>query len=182
MASSPARSPAGCSARSGPAPSDERSPAAPRTPARCRGGWDRGILPRRDEMGRFGHYVIDADGHGGEPRDWRRRIPKPFEPAMRSYIAAMKAHYVGLPGGGAKITGSNPREATRPAGTMDFDVELRPGMYDAARRLEDMDLEGIDVAVLFPPGSGEEWALGDVPFAAALCRTLNDARAEYAAH
>jgi hypothetical protein len=45
-----------------------------------------------------------------------------------------------------------------------------------------MDLEGIDVAVLFPPGSGEEWAMNDPAFSAALCRTLNDARAEYASH
>ena len=35
---------------------------------------------------------------------------------------------------------------------------------------------------MFPPGSGEEWALGDTGFAAALCQTLNDARAEYAAY
>jgi predicted TIM-barrel fold metal-dependent hydrolase len=45
-----------------------------------------------------------------------------------------------------------------------------------------MDLEGIDVAVLYPPGSGEEWAMDDAEFAAALCRTLNDARAEFASH
>ena len=44
------------------------------------------------------------------------------------------------------------------------------------------DLEGIDLAVLFPPGSGEEWAMDDPGFAAAMCRTLNDARAEYASH
>jgi predicted TIM-barrel fold metal-dependent hydrolase len=133
-------------------------------------------------MGRFGWYVIDADGHGGEPRDWRRRIPKAWEPAMRRYVAQMKAHYTGLPGGGAKISAENPRDAARPAGELDFDVPMRPGMQEPAARLEDMDLEGIDVAVLFPPGSGEEWALGDVGFAAALCRTLNDARAEYASH
>ena len=29
-------------------------------------------------MGRFGHYVLDADGHGGEPLGWRRRIPAPY--------------------------------------------------------------------------------------------------------
>ena len=34
--------------------------------------------------------------------------------------------------------------------------------------VEDMDLEGIDVTVMFPPGSGEEWALGDAKFSAAL--------------
>jgi predicted TIM-barrel fold metal-dependent hydrolase len=58
---------------------------------------------------------------------------------------------------------------------------MRPGMWDPRARLDDMDLEGIDVAVLFPPGAGEEWALLDPPFAAALCRALNDARAEYCA-
>jgi predicted TIM-barrel fold metal-dependent hydrolase len=59
---------------------------------------------------------------------------------------------------------------------------MRPGMYDPERRIADMDFEGIDVAVLFPPGSGEEWAMDDPAFAAALCATLNDARAEYASH
>jgi predicted TIM-barrel fold metal-dependent hydrolase len=53
-------------------------------------------------------------------------------------------------------------------------------MYDAKARLDDMDLEGIDVAVLFPPGSGEEFALHDPAFSIALCRALNDGRAEYA--
>jgi predicted TIM-barrel fold metal-dependent hydrolase len=55
-------------------------------------------------------------------------------------------------------------------------------MIDPKPRMGDMDEEGIDVAVLFPPGAGEEWALNDPDFAAALCATLNDARAEYASH
>ena len=59
---------------------------------------------------------------------------------------------------------------------------MQPGMFDPERRLPDMDLEGIDVAVLFPPGSGEEWAMDDPAFAGALCTTLNDARAEYASY
>jgi predicted TIM-barrel fold metal-dependent hydrolase len=42
-----------------------------------------------------------------------------------------------------------------------------------------MDLEGIDVTVMFPGGAGEEWAGLDRGFAIALCRTLNDARAEF---
>ncbi len=36
-------------------------------------------------------------------------------------------------------------------------------------RLEDMDLEGIDVTVTFPGGAGEEWAMLDRDFALALC-------------
>ncbi len=130
-------------------------------------------------MGRFGRHVIDADGHGGEPRGWRRRIPGRFLPQMREYVAAMRNVYKGLPGGGQR-TGAGPALARDDE--LEFDIEMRPGMYDPALRLADMDLEGIDVAVLFPPGSGEEWALGDPAFAAALCQTLNDARAEYASH
>ncbi len=134
----------------------------------------------RRAMGRFGRRVIDADGHGGEPLDWRRRIPDAFLPQMRAYVAAMKARYADLPGGGHQVSERNPRRAARPDDDLTFDTPMREGMSDPARRLEDMDLEGIDVSVLFPPGSGEEWAMDDPKFAAALCRTLNDARAEYA--
>jgi predicted TIM-barrel fold metal-dependent hydrolase len=131
-------------------------------------------------MGRFGHYVIDADGHGGEPLGWRRRIAAKYQAKMRDYVAAMKAHYTGLPGGGMKIDASSftPSEDDG----YELGAPLRAGMYDPAARLADMDLEGIDVAVLYPPGSGEEWAMDDAEFAGALCRTLNDARAEFASH
>jgi predicted TIM-barrel fold metal-dependent hydrolase len=131
-------------------------------------------------MGRFGHYVIDADGHGGEPLGWRRRIPDAFKSQMRTYVAAMKEKYKGLPGGGMQVNADNTREEVRPEDDLEFDVPMRAGMYDPEQRMPDMDLEGIDCAVLFPPGSGEEWALDDADFAAALCTTLNDARAEYA--
>ena len=54
-------------------------------------------------------------------------------------------------------------------------------MTDPKARLEDMDLEGIDQTIMFPGGAGEEWAGLDRDFAIALCRTLNDARAEFTA-
>jgi uncharacterized protein len=129
-------------------------------------------------MGRFGHFVIDADGHGGEPLGWRRRIPERHRAMMREYVAITRAHYTGLPGGGMKIDAA----AIPPPQQDDFELgtPMRAGMYDPVARLSDMDLEGIDVAVLYPPGSGEEWAMGDADFAGALCRTLNDARAEFA--
>lgn len=130
-------------------------------------------------MGRYGQFVIDADGHGGEPRGWRRRIPNRFLPQMRAYVAAMHEKYAGLPGGGQQ-GGAGSDIAVDD--DLEFDGELRAGMVDPVPRMEDMDLEGIDVAVLFPPGSGEEWAMLDPAFAAALCSTLNDARAEYASH
>ena len=130
-----------------------------------------------------GYAVVDADGHGGEPPRWRRRIPDPFRARMAEYVASMKRTYADVPGGGLQVSDANPRDATwDDEDEVDFDPSMRVGMSDPAARLDDMDLEGIDVAVMFPPGSGEEWALGDPAFAAALCRVLNDARAEYAAH
>ena len=128
-------------------------------------------------MGRHGYYVIDADGHGGEPVSWRDGIPHAFQPQMERYLERMRQHYTGLPGGGQKKGSGGPGGVTR-AGSEPQD--MRAGMYDPAARLEDMDFEGIDVTVMFPPGSGEEWALLDPAFSVALCRTLNDARAEFA--
>jgi predicted TIM-barrel fold metal-dependent hydrolase len=139
-------------------------------------------------MGRYGFEVIDADGHGGEPLDWRRRIPDRFRPQMVEYVRALKEHYGitgrNVPGGGMQVNDDNPAATT----WSDDDFELgppssmRPGMYDPEARIADMDLEGIDAAVLFPPGTGEEFALHDRDFSIALCRTLNDARAEFGSY
>jgi uncharacterized protein len=139
-------------------------------------------------MGRYGFEVIDADGHGGEPLDWRRRIPDRYRGQMVEYVRALKDHYGiagrNVPGGGMQVNADNPAATT----WSDDDFELgppssmRPGMYDPAARIDDMDLEGIDTAVLFPPGTGEEFALHDRDFSIALCRTLNDARAEFGSY
>jgi predicted TIM-barrel fold metal-dependent hydrolase len=132
-------------------------------------------------VGYSGYPVIDADGHGGEPPRWRHRIPDRYRTRMAEYVRSMKNTYGDVPGGGLQLSDANPRAAAwDDDDELDFDPAMRAGMYEPSARLEDMDLEGIDVTVMFPPGSGEEWALGDAGFAAALCRTLNDARAEYA--
>src|SRR5262245_58519229 len=120
-------------------------------------------------MGKFGFYVIDADGHGGDPANWQARIPTAFHPKWEERRARIKSHFANLPGVGIKET----------KGTAKLDSLERPGMTDPKPRLADMDLEGIDVTVMFPGGAGEEWAGLDRDFAIALCRTMNDARAEY---
>jgi len=119
-------------------------------------------------MGKFGFHVIDADGHGGERKDWRERIPESLKPKLRDYQERIKRHFANLPGMGTARKGDK------------FDE--RAGMHDPAERLKDMDLEGIDVTVMFPGGAGEEWALGDPEFSLALCRALNDAKAEFCRH
>jgi len=120
-------------------------------------------------MGKFGPFVIDADGHGGEPADWQERLPREFQPHMAARRERVKQQFANLPGVGVK--GDARHGARRQLS--------RPGMTDPQSRLEDMDLEGIDVTVMFPGGAGEEWAGLERGFAIALCRTLNDARAEF---
>lgn len=123
-------------------------------------------------MGKYGFRVIDADGHGGDLPDWHLRLPPQFMPHWEERRARIKQHFANLPGVGVKET----------KGTAKLNSLERAGMTDPAARLEDMDLEGIDTTIMFPGGAGEEWAGLDRDFAIALCRTLNDARAEFTRH
>jgi hypothetical protein len=123
-------------------------------------------------MGKYGYYVIDADGHGGDPQNWFERLPATFKPQWEERQRRIKSHFANLVGVGVKET----------KGTARVDATQRAGMWDPKARLEDMDLEGIDEVVCFPGGAGEEWAGLDREFAVALCRALNDARAEFMRH
>jgi len=123
-------------------------------------------------MGKHGYYVIDADGHGGDPQNWFEGLPAQFKPKWQERTQRIKSHFANLVGVGVKET----------KGTARVDATQRAGMSDPAARLQDMDLEGIDEVVCFPGGAGEEWAGLDRDFANALCRTLNDARAGFMRH
>jgi predicted TIM-barrel fold metal-dependent hydrolase len=123
-------------------------------------------------MGKFGYHVIDADGHGGDLPNWAERLPDEWKPQWQERVARIKSHFANLPGVGIKET----------KGKAKLDMANRAGMTDPVARLEDMDLEGIDQTIMFPGGAGEEWAGLDEKFAHALCRTLNDARAEFTRH
>jgi len=59
---------------------------------------------------------------------------------------------------------------------------LRPGGTDPALRLEDMDTEGIDVAVLYGTVSLGFYTTPDPELTAVICRAYNDWLAEYCAH
>jgi hypothetical protein len=113
-------------------------------------------------------FVIDADGHGGEGKNWRERLDARLKPRLDEYQERIRKHFANLPGMGTARQGDR--------------FEERAGMHDPAERLQDMDLEGIDVTVMFPGGAGEEWAMLDRDFAIALCRAMNDTRAEFCSH
>ncbi len=106
--------------------------------------------------------VIDADGHV-EPYvtcDWRKYAPKPFASAMDAYAR--------------QVFG---REGDRSA--------TRRGSWDPQARLEDMDIEGIDLAVLFGGATGglSTMAAGDTPgMGAAIAQGYNNWLHDYCSH
>jgi uncharacterized protein len=126
--------------------------------------------------------VIDADGHVNEgdvdlkpylPEKWRAEAPV----RLRDNRGHMRMLLEGriwptAEGPGPGVTGPMTDKARK----------TRPGMTDAKARLQDMDLEGIDVAILF----GTQVALTvnglmNGEFAAALCRAVNEWLLEYCA-
>ena len=121
-------------------------------------------------MGRYGFDVVDADGHGGEAERWFERLPAGHTDGYVRWKQRCDEHFgkLVLPGAGLARKGDR--------------FEQRAGMIDPKARLEDMDLEGIDVTVTYPGGAGEEWALLDREFSVALCQAMNDAKAAFCQH
>ena len=44
-------------------------------------------------MGKYGHHVIDADGHGGDLPNWQARIPSPFQPQWAARRERIKQQF-----------------------------------------------------------------------------------------
>src|SRR3989442_10338612 len=125
--------------------------------------------------------TIDADGHVIEPADlWERELP----PSLRArgfhirwdaeteqeqvWVEERLLLPVGIVGVGM---------AGRPFEDVGKGVryaELMPGGTDARRRLRDLDAEGIDTAVLYPPVGLFLEAIEDAALAEACCRVYND--------
>ncbi|MEE9284992.1 MAG: amidohydrolase family protein [Dehalococcoidia bacterium] len=128
--------------------------------------------------------VIDADGHVSESAeiDWQAYLDdrlKPLAPQRRVDDDGMVSYVVEgrttrSEGQGAGIKASLVTKGNK--------LSFRPGMTDPEARMTDMDLEGIDVAVLF----GGRIGLGvsglvDAELATGLARAYNDWLAGYCA-
>ena len=124
--------------------------------------------------------VVDADGHVYEgdvdiasrmPEKWRSQAPVRLKDNQgNSRILLEGRIWSASQGPGPGVSGPMTDKARK----------ARPGMTDPAARLKDMDLEGIDVAVIF----GTQIALtvnglmsGDL--AAVLCHAVNEWLLEY---
>jgi predicted TIM-barrel fold metal-dependent hydrolase len=125
--------------------------------------------------------VVDADGHVLEPMAAWNGVPEPVRPKIHTDSAGYEHVIVGDKEVVAVSLGLLATPGSRMSDTSSFKPidEALPGGYDPVRRLEDMDAEGIDTAVLYPSVGLNFWALED-PFAAVtLARAYNDWLAGY---
>jgi len=94
--------------------------------------------------------VIDADGHVSEGNiDFANRLPEKW----RSQAPVKVKDNLGYTRNLIESRVWSPSQGPAPGVTGPFTEKARksrPGMTDPVERLKDMDLEGIDVAVLMP--------------------------------
>jgi predicted TIM-barrel fold metal-dependent hydrolase len=133
--------------------------------------------------------VVDGDGHVLEPMGlWDRFLaPKDqqFKPRVVRNAWGLDTVFVGsqeivtAPLGLLGTPGSRMDE-TDPVKKIPWEQAHRGG-FDPVARLRDMDLEGIEIAVLYPSIGLNFWAIEDRKAAVALSRAYNDWLAEYCA-
>jgi predicted TIM-barrel fold metal-dependent hydrolase len=131
--------------------------------------------------------VVDADGHVLEPSDlWNTYLEeRQFLPlAPKFYIDEQGVEQFMIEGrtlarGPLGNGGRNAGKPVTPETQLQRWEDQQPGGFDPHKRIADLDLEGIDVAVLFPTVGLRFCGLQDAKLAAALCRAYNNWLADY---
>ena len=122
--------------------------------------------------------VIDVDGHVFEPEHvWEEYLDSAFQ-SRRPRIVRDNRNTTRYMLEGRLIPPGEGRGAWAPEGIVEATTH-RDGGFDPKLRLEDMDTEGIDVAVLYGSFGLALWQAQDPEFAIALCRAYNDWLADY---
>lgn len=128
-----------------------------------------------------GALVVDADGHVVEPETVWAEIADEHRPRIEKdsngfeHVVVGDTEVLAVPLGTLATPGLRFSE---PDDFRTLDEALRGGS-DPKSRLGDMDLEGIDQAVLFPSVGLYFWALRDAAAATAIARAYNDWLASY---
>jgi len=126
------------------------------------------------------HLVIDVDGHVFEPDDlWVEYLPTRFHERRPRLVHDERGTTRYLLEGHLIPPGTG-RGAWVPEGIREASA-LRDGATDPHARLADMDLDGIDIAVLYGAASLGFYALADPELTIACCRAYNDWLHDYCA-
>lgn len=128
--------------------------------------------------------VVSADDHVIEPGDvWQSRAPQALKERAPRIVESEEGDFWEIAGkrrpisGLAAVAGRKAEEFSAKAARFG---EMRPGCYDPSARLEDMDLDGVDVEILFGtlPGPAGNAFVGmaeeDAELAAFCVRAYND--------
>jgi predicted TIM-barrel fold metal-dependent hydrolase len=125
--------------------------------------------------------VVDADGHVLEPMSAWAGLPEDVKPQKHTDTHG----YEHITVGGKEVVAASLGLLATPGSKMSDPSTFKPleqalpGGHDPVQRLADMDLEGIDQAVLYPSVGLYFWALDDARAAVALARAYNDWLAGY---
>jgi predicted TIM-barrel fold metal-dependent hydrolase len=115
--------------------------------------------------------VIDADAHVLEPREmWTQYLEPRFRDQAPRFIRDEQ--------GGERLVTEGVVHDRIPYREHTW-MARRAGGFDPHARIADMDLEGIDVQILFPSQGLFIHAVKNPALAAALCRAYNDWLADY---
>jgi predicted TIM-barrel fold metal-dependent hydrolase len=129
------------------------------------------------------HTVVDADGHVVEPLSAWAGMPEEHRPIITrdrsgyEHVVVAGTEILAVPLGTLATPGAvfSDAESFRPL------EDAQPGGSDPFARLADMDIEGIDQAVLFPSIGLYAWAIRDAPAAVSVARAYNNWLASYCA-
>ena len=134
------------------------------------------------------YHLIDGDTHVNEPPDlWTTRVPAKYRDRAPRIERFEEGDAWILEGVDDPINFGLNASAGQPKHLRKRWVrfeDIRRGGWDPAARLEEMDEDGIDAAILYPtPRVGQAiFANTDVDFHLACIRAYNDWISEYAAH
>ena len=132
------------------------------------------------------YNIIDADGHVLEPPDFwqeymdpkfRDRAPQLFVDTDGQERLRIEGKVLGGPKGLGFAGAIGARQGAAPTNIRY--IEGRKGGFDPHARIPDMDLDGIDAAVLYPTIGLFCGAASDSQLSAAMCRAYNRWLADY---
>lgn len=137
-------------------------------------------------MAAAGEFIVSSDSHVTEPADlWETRIDRRFRERAPGYVydqAEERLTFV--------VDGQVPRQVSTniSAGQKPEDYAAffkkgldaaRPGGWDTAARLADMDADGIDAAINYTSQGFSLFQIADAGYQEACFRAYNDWLAEY---
>jgi len=136
--------------------------------------------------------IIDGDGHVLEPVDlWDKYIDAPYKSRAPKLIreendaellfieGRLQTIAEGDIGNMQSVGIPNWDWRTQPMKEISYAKDSHPGGFDPHQRIKDMDIEGIDVAVLYPTIGLYFGAVEDRGLIAAICRAYNNWLADY---